>query len=345
MLREKIARDINKMAMAKAAAGDGSISEIEPGFLERGLGSIRRGVGSAYDWSKDKITGGLDYIKDNAESAAQGLGEFGRTLGDAGNLAAEDAQRKLMMLRQELDRLRMGVMSGGDDASAQVKDDAYSAIDAAPEYSNKVMSDAGSGFSRGMDLGAGDEASMNALLKQKRQSHLLKNLITGPVAASGRIPEGVDSVRNLLGDLGHEAIMGSNNLALQGLDTANKVYDSASRGISGSLEPLLRMVQNTGASTAAAYNTAYDNKKKDLIRSEMARNEAEANSAEADIPAQTMANIGDSIGGGIEGLMEGIKADPTARAALAVGAGGLGAAGILRLIKLLRGRGAGPAPI
>ena len=386
MLREKIASDINKMALIKAAAGDdfrylgpsdktknwlaSRTADINGAMDSLGAGAARArdyvggGLSSARDYVGDRVADVQNYFSNDldgdamgaAEGAGRFVGEYGpiagdaaemsaRQVGDAGTFASDEAQMRAFLTRQELDRLRQRITEPveealrnatgrGRDAMDSISDGAGRAAGYVRDLGSKgydFVDRMGSSFSQGM--GADDTADQLAFQKARRAG-ILKNM-DDSVNSRHQIVGILEAIRNMDSDVrSEEASAARRGRAMQAADAA---VAGNIRNQNEEVAAANRAFQEGAALRQREQGSAAVDK---ALRSEL----EDINSPES-LATDTMANIGESMQGGLSGLMEGIKADPNASAALAAGAGGLGAAGILRLIKLLRGRGSAPAPI
>ncbi len=348
MIREKIANDIQVAARVKLS---GSFTQDEPGYFERGLDW----AGDVYDKAKKLPGQTADFVADNARGVGQWAGETGRAIGDAGSMAAEDASQKAWELRQYADRIRNGLTENLEGAY-----DSFRGVsDAAPGYLGEVADKASRGFGIGMGGTAGaDEREVYDALRKKHRAALMKKILKHRAALMKKIlidpiTKSPGRAADMAADVGRTKDQlltkfyedGSRNLA-----TATDVADSvASRG--QNLADLVKGWGSTVNNTIESANRGRDTARTRQDIAEAERDSAMAEAAQYDAPEQSLEDIKQMLAGGVQRAGEAWNnADPTAKG-VGVGvaaAGGLGAAGIMKLLRLVaqaKGKKVGPAPV
>jgi len=295
MLREKIARDINKMAMAKAAAGDdfrylGPNQKTKDWVASRtadingAIDYLRDGVGrmknySFQDFDNDamRVAEGAgrmanEYgpaIMDAAEMTGQqisdGAGRAARGISDAGTSASEEAQLRSFLARQELDRLRQRVTQPVEEALGQVVDAGRSAFRKGHNFIDRLGSRYNEALNAGMrEDSMGDEldfqnsrrAEIAAMLRRRPATRSIVSAIKDGPGMGAAIMSGA---RGAASSFGSAMERGLDDVTSQGLDVA----EGALRGARGQGEILARLlgdVRDVASGTASAYNLADNNR-------------------------------------------------------------------------------------
>lgn len=376
MIREKISNDIQAAARAKLAEG---LSDLMPTYRgyeapeDTGPSPFRQGLDYFMDKSIDAadwFNSGIDELKGyTAEDVSRGLSNTYQDLKGRGENFADGIRGAVSRAGEGVDEY---IRQPGRDLMGKAEEKAREGIGEFDRSMDRNVWQPGREVLRGLESGVAASPEVEMAMARE-ELNKLRNMREGNKALRSRMNDYADLSgieRRQRAEEGRQrAEQDSLYKALMAdrlkSDTESRLVANADRGIAmldikdsasdkaksvaDLVRHLVRQTTSLGKGTAESVARGRAAAKSDQDIAEAQRDSAMADAAQYDVPEQSLDNIKQMLAGGAQRAGEAWEgADPTAKGLGVAAAGGLGAAGLIKLLRLVaqaKGKKMGPAPV